>query len=164
MAATSCLRLVSILSAVAASSGCGAGKARAPADAAGQPVWIELAWVVAAAPTEVKEVGCKLVLRVAHADSAKKADLHELGTWWRAQTAAVELVQVKNASGPIFFRTAATFGEDGDLTKGPEFEVVRERDGAVIVRGKDEDTPWRQLERVEVPARTPVEARQPRPE
>jgi len=61
----------------------------------------------------------------------------------------------------VLFRTRAEFGDDGDLTKGPEFEVVREKDGAVIVRGKDEDTPWRQLERVEVPVTTPVEARQP---
>jgi hypothetical protein len=87
--------------------------------------------------------------------------MHEVGEWWRAQQAVIEPVEVKNASGPVLFRTRAEFGSDGDLTKGPAFEVVRERDGAVIVRGKDEDTPWRQLERVEVPQATPVEARRP---
>jgi hypothetical protein len=87
--------------------------------------------------------------------------MHEVGVWWRAQQGAIELVDVKSASGPVLFRTRAEFGSDGDLTHEPEFEVVREKDGAVVVRGKDEDTPWRQLERVEVPAATPVEARRP---
>ena len=31
------------------------------------------------------------------------------------------------------------------------------------VLGKDDDTPWRQIERVEVPVTTPVEARAPEP-
>jgi len=87
--------------------------------------------------------------------------MHEVGVWWRAQRAMIELVAVKSARGPVLFHTAAEFGSDGDLTKAPEFEVVREKDGAVIVRGKDEDTPWRQLERVEVPPATAVEPQKP---
>jgi hypothetical protein len=142
--------------------GCGGGKAepeRAPLEPRPEPVEIELAWVVAAAPTEVKEVEAKLVLRVVRA--AKGQQMHELGAWWRAQSAVIELVEPTSAEGPLFFRTEAVFGADGDLTKGPRFEVLREAGGAVIARGRDEDTPWRQLERLDIPAQTPVEARRP---
>jgi len=157
------MRILLVL-AMAACGGGGGEKAsgeRAPLAAAAEPVRVELAWVVSAAPTEVKEVECKLVLRVIRPGGDEKGELHEVGAWWRAQPGAIEMVEVKNASGPVLFRTRAEFGSDGDLTKGPQFEVVREQDGALIVRGKDEDTPWRQLERVEVPPPTPVEARQP---
>lgn len=145
---------------------CGGGKAepeRASIDGkpAAQPVGIELAWLVAAAPTEVKEVEAKLVLRVVRAGGAKEGEMHELGAWWRAQAAVIELVEPTSAEGPVFFRTEAVFGSDGDLTKGPRFEVVREPGGAVIARGRDDDTPWRQLERLDIPAKTPVEARRP---
>ncbi len=151
----------------ACGGGGGSGPAeRAPLEAkpAGQPVRIQLGWVVKSAPMEVKEVECKLVLRVVRPGSGaeEKEEMHELGAWWRAQIAAVEFVEVKSAGGPVFFRTNAEFGSDGDLTKGPEFEVVREG-GTVIVRGRDEDTPWRQIERVDVPEGTPVEARVPEP-
>ena len=156
------------MAAIAAVAACGGGGGSGPAErapleakAAGEPVQIELAWVVSAAPTEVKEVESKLVLRVVRAGSGAKEEMHELGAWWRTQQTVIEMVEVKSADGPVFFRTAAEFGSDGDLTKGPTFEVVREPSGAVIVRGRDEDTPWRQLERVDVPAQTPVEARQP---
>ena len=163
------MRIVLVAAAVAACGGGGGGKGGAAAGAPveeGLPVRIELGWVVASAPTEVKEVECKLMLRVVRAGGAasrSKEEMHEMGLWWRAQIAAVEMVAVKHASGPVFFRTDAVFGSDGDLTKGPEFEVVRDPDGAVIVRGRDEDTPWRQLERIEVPPQTPVEARVPPP-
>lgn len=156
--------LVLALAACGGRGGEKAGGERAPVEpaaAAAEPVRVELAWVVSAAPTEVKEVECKLVLRVIRPGGDEKGEMHEVGVWWRTQQAVIEMVEVKNASGPLLFRTRAEFGADGDLTKGPEFEVVRERDGAVIVRGKDEDTPWRQLERVEVPVTTPVEARRP---
>lgn len=146
--------------------GCGGGGGgaakpeRAPLDPAAKPVQIELAWVVTSAPTEVKETECTLVLRVIR-PGVPKDEMHQMGAWWRAQKVLISLVEMKSAGGPLFYRTEAVFGSDGDLTKGPEFEVVREKDGAVIVRGRDEDTPWRQIERVEVPATTPVEARAP---
>lgn len=149
---------------VALVAACGGGKAepeRAPLGPRPEPVGIELAWVVAAAPTEVKEVEAKLVLRVVRAGGAKEGEMHELGAWWRAQTAVIDLVEPTSAEGPVFFRTEAVFGSDGDLTKGPRFEVVREPGGAVIARGRDDDTPWRQLERLDIPAQTPVEARRP---
>ena len=155
------MRRVAVVALVVA---CGGGKAepeRAPLEPRPEPVAIELAWVVAAAPTEVKEVEAKLVLRVVRPGGAGKEAMHELGAWWRAQSAVIELVEPTSAEGPLFFRTEAVFGADGDLTKGPHFEVLREKGGAVIARGRDEDTPWRQLERIEIPTETPVEARRP---
>ena len=157
------LLAVAVMALMVVACGGGRGAERAPVDAkaGGGPVRIELAWVVAAAPTEVKEVECTLVLRVLRAGEARQGEMHELGKWWRAQPGAIELVEVKSASGPVFFRTEATFGEDGDLTTAPQFEVVREPGGRVIARGRDEDTPWRQLERIDVPRGTAVEARRP---
>ncbi len=158
------MRILVVVAMAACGGGGGAkagGQAPAAPAAGAKPVRVELAWVVSAAPTEVKDVECKLVLRVIRPGGDGTGEMHEVGAWWRAQQGAIEMVEVKNTSGPVLFRTRADFGADGDLTKGPEFEVVRETDGAVIVRGKDEDTPWRQLERVEVPVTMPVEARQP---
>ncbi len=157
------MRILLVLALAACGGGEKASGERAPREpaAGAKPVRVELAWVVSAAPTEVKEVESKLVLRVIRPGGDDKGEMHELGVWWRAQQAVIELVAVTSPGGPLLFRTRAEFGSDGDLTKGPEFEVLRERDGAVIVRGKDEDTPWRQLERVEVPVTTPVEAQQP---
>jgi hypothetical protein len=156
------MRWVLVLAEVAA---CGGGRGereaeRAPLEpvAAAEPVRVELAWVVSAAPTEVKEVECKLVLRVVRPGGDEKGEMHELGVWWRAQQGVIEVVEVTSARGAVLFRTEAAFGAEGDLTRAPAFEVVREPGGAVVVRGKDEDTPWRQIERVEIPATTPVEA------
>lgn len=46
------------------------------------------------------------------------------------ETALIALVEMKSAEGPVFYRTEAMFGSHGDLTKGPEFEVVREKDAS----------------------------------
>jgi hypothetical protein len=162
------MRSVAMMAVVVVVAACGGGGGsggaakpeRAPLDPAAKPVQIELAWVVTSAPTEVKETECTLVLRVIR-PGVPKDEMHQMGAWWREQKVLIALVEMKSADGPLFYRTEAVFGSDGDLTKGPEFEVVREKDGAVIVRGRDEDTPWRQIERVEVPATTPVEARAP---
>src|SRR5262245_38954348 len=157
------MRILLVLAIAACGGGAKTGEERVSLEpaAAAEPVRVELAWVVSAAPTEVKEVECKLVLRVIRPGGDEKGEMHEVGAWWRAQRTAIEMGEVKSARGQGRFRTRGACGDEGDLTKGPEFEVVREKDGAVIVRGKDEDTPWRQLERVEVPVTTPVEARQP---
>ena len=165
------MRVVAMMALVVAACGGGAGSGggggkeaakpeRAPLDPAAKPVQIELAWVVTQAPTEVKETECTLVLRVIR-PGVPKDEMHQMGAWWREQKVLITLVEMKSAYGPVFYRTEAVFGSDGDLTKGPQFEVMREKDGPVIVRGKDEDTPWRQIERVDVPVTTPVEARAP---
>lgn len=166
------MRVAAMMAVVVAACGGGGGGGgggkeaatpeRAPLDPAAKPVQIELAWVVTEAPTEVKETECTLVLRVIR-PGVPKDEMHQMGAWWRQQKVLITLVEAKSPVGPLFYRTEAVFGSDGDLTKGPQFEVVREKDGAVIVRGKDEDTPWRQIERVEVPVTTPVEARAPEP-
>lgn len=49
-----------------------------------------------------------------------------------------------------------------ELTDEPKVEVLREPAGALVVRGRDKDTPWQELTRVSLPANTRVEPRMPR--
>src|SRR5262245_39661578 len=93
-----------------AACGSGGGEKRAlpePAAPAAEPVRVELAWLLSAAPTEVKEVECQLVLRVIRPGGDQNGEIHEVGVWWRAQQAAIELVDAKLASGPVLFQTKA---------------------------------------------------------
>ena len=85
----------------------------------------------------------------------------EVGRWWRRQATLIELVEPAPAGGSALFHTAAVMGSDGELTYEPQFEVLREPAGALVVRGRDRDTPWQELARVSLPASTRVQPRMP---
>lgn len=53
-------------------------------------------------------------------------------------------------------------GQDGELTNEPQFEVLREPVGALVVRRCERDTQWQELARVSLPASTRVQPKMPR--
>ena len=55
------------------------------------------------------------------------------------------------------FTTTANVGSGDEPRKDPEFEVVRETRGDVVLSGRSGRGPWRELARVPFPAATKVE-------
>ncbi|MBZ5710026.1 hypothetical protein [Nannocystis pusilla] len=129
----------------------------APAEAPVIKVYV--AWVLTAAPTELDVIECMLTLLVI--DEHGKETLHQVGRWWRLQTTLYEPVEPTPPGEPALFRTAAVMGSGGQLTDEPQFEVLREPAGALVVRGRDKDTPWQELAHVSLPASTRVRPQMP---
>lgn len=145
--------------------GCGGPRTTATAPEVVAPidsptVKVDLAWVLTNTFTEIAEIECMLAMRVI--DEHGKETLHQVGRWWRQQATMIEPVEPAPTGEAVLFRTAASAGQDGELTSEPQFEVLREPTGALVVRGRDNDTPWQELARVSLPASTRVQPHMPR--
>src|SRR5580704_13332068 len=129
-------------------------RASAPEPARVPVVKVGCAWVVASAPTEVRQVGAILAVQIVEASGERRAI--QVGTWWRSQRTLVEIVAPSAAPG-VLFETKADFGSVDEPHDAPEFQIVREVRGDLVVQGRSASGPWRELARVPVSVEAKVE-------
>jgi hypothetical protein len=124
------------------------------ATARGPVVKIGVAWVASEVAIGVEQVGAVLAVQIVEASGARR--VVKVGTWWRAQQGAVEVVRPA-AGGAALFVTEARWGVAEEPHDGPRFEVIRDAGGDVVVRGRGAAGPWRELARVPLSPATEVE-------